>query len=52
MTKSVTVQLAEFLACARFVELPATVIEDTGREASDWLGSARARSVDLLAQLY
>src|SRR5580765_3105491 len=48
---STTRILADFLADARFKDLPPTVVADTERAVLDWLGSVLAGSMETPARL-
>jgi 2-methylcitrate dehydratase PrpD len=48
---SVSQQLAEYLASARFEHLPPGIVEDTRRAVLDWLGSALAGSLEPPARM-
>ena len=48
---STTRVLADFVAAARFDDLPAAVVADTERAVLDWLGSALAGSIETPARL-
>src|SRR5580700_7767406 len=51
MTQGLSRRLAEFLAAARYSDLPATVVEDAKRAVLDWLGSALAGSLESPARM-